>query len=331
MLGIAGLIAALTPIWIADHLVSALRTRARRGHPTTIPRVALADGNTLAELMEADRPVIITDLYERLELTTRPDVAGLRSIAPGSSFPVHRHHAGAPYFLYVGDYGAVKMRTDQMTIGPFLEQMFSDHGTAHHGTAHDDTAHDDTAHDDTCTYKLFAIDALDGGVGEIIGEMAAQLETMSKRRADPSASGIWIGSEGVTTPLHHDAWTGLLFQPVGSKQVTMYAPHDRRNIYFSSPFRPTSRWTGLPARSSEADPREFPRLARATRHEGLLEAGDTLFIPPYWSHEVQALEPNISIPFRFATRRIDHLNPGFLRPAVEIFHKKYLAVRQSAS
>lgn len=122
-----------------------------------------------------------------------------------------------------------------------------------------------------------------------------------------------------------------MFQPVGSKRVAMYAPVDRRNIYFSSPFRPTSRWTGLPARSSEADPAAFPRLARATRYEGRLEAGETLFIPPYWSHEVEALEPNVSIPFRFATRPLDHLNPGFLRPAVEVFHKKYLTASRPAS
>ena len=311
--GIAGLIAALTPIWVADDLLARLRSRRRRGSTTTIPRVALADGTGLDELMRASEPVIITDLYDQLELTTAPDIDGLRSVAPDSSFPVHRHRADAPYFLYVGDYGAVKTRTDQMTIGPFLEEMFS-------GST--------DAHDDTCTYKLFSIDALDGGVGEIIREMGRQLEAMSERRADPSASGIWIGSEGVTTPLHHDAWTGLLFQPVGSKQVAMYAPHDRHNIYFSSPFQPTSPWTSLPARSREADPHEFPRLARSTRHEGLLEAGDALFIPPYWSHEVEALEPNISIPFRFATRRADHINPGFLRPAVEIFHKKYLAASQ---
>ena len=243
------------------------------------------------------------------------DVDGLRSVAPTVAFPVHRHRGDAPYFLYVGDYGAVRTRTDEMTIEPFLDEMFSPDG----------------APDDTCTYKLFAIEALDGGIGTIIREMGAQLEEMSGRRADPAASGVWIGSTGVTTPLHHDAWTGLLFQPVGSKRVAMYAPHDRHNVYFSSPFRPESRWTGLPARSIEADRREFPRLSRAIRHEGVLEAGDTLFIPPFWSHEVQALEPNISIPFRFTTRPIDHLNPGFLRPAVEIFHKKYVATSRSGS
>jgi hypothetical protein len=316
MLGITGLIVVLTPIWIIDRVVAEFRTRGRRGRPSAIPRVSLADGAGLAELMDAGRPLIITDLYERLELAAAPDIDGLRGVAPEAPFPVHRHRPDAPYFLYVGDYGAVKTRTDQMTIGPFLDEMFD-------GGAERDN--------DTCTYKLFAIDALEGGVGDIIREMGDQLEAMTRRRADASASGIWIGSEGVITPLHHDAWTGLLFQPVGSKRIVMYAPSDRHNVYFSSPLRPTSRWTGLPARSSDADPAEFPRLRRATRHEGVLEAGDTLFIPPYWSHEVEALEPNISIPFRFATRRIDHLNPGFLRPAVEIFRKKYVAPGRRAS
>ena len=315
MSAVGGLIVVLTPIWVVDRLVAWVRTRRRRGGSVAIPRVSLSDGIGLAALMDAGRPVIISDLYSRVDLAIRPDVDGLRSVAPAELFAVPRHRADAPYFLYVGDYGAERTRTDRMTIGPFLDEMFAPGGV-------------DT---DSCTYKLFAIDALDGGVGDIIREMGTRLEEMSGRRADPSASGIWIGSEGVTTPLHHDAWTGLLFQPVGSKRVAMYAPHDRGNIYFCSPFRPTGRWSRLPARSAEAEPWTFPRVSRAVRHEGTLRAGDTLFIPPYWSHEVEALEANISIPFRFATRRIDHLNPGFLRPAVEIFHKKYVATSRSAS
>jgi len=315
MLAVGGLIAVLVPIWLADRARSWIRTRRRRGSTVPLERVALADGRSLAEVMDAGRPVIITDLYDALDLTTAPDLTGLRSLASAGTFRVKRHRADAPYFLYVGDYGAEKLRTDEMAIGPFLDDLF--------GETTDDG--------EVCTYKLFAIDELDGRIGGIIGEMAEQLETLGQRRADPAASGIWIGSRGVTTPLHHDAWTGLLFQPVGSKRVAMYAPVDRSNIYFSSPFRPTSRWTGLPARSSEADQADFPRLARATRYEGRLEAGETLFIPPYWSHEVEALEPNVSIPFRFATRPLDHLNPGFLRPAVEVFHKKYLTASRTAS
>jgi hypothetical protein len=111
----------------------------------------------------------------------------------------------------------------------------------------------------------------------------------------------------------------------GSKRVLMFPPSERPNLYFTSPLAATDRWSTLPARSDDADPSEFPLYARAHRYEGQLEAGDVLFIPAFWSHEIEALEPNISIPYRFGTRPADQLNPGFLRPAYEIFHRKFVA------
>ncbi len=307
--GVAGLVGVLTPIWLVDRGVSQLRTRGRPdGDVRAIDRVELGQVDDLAAIMDEGRPVVIRDLYERLDLTVRPDLEGLRTVAPTTPFRVHRHRASAPYFLYVGDYGAERLSSDDMTIGPFLDELWA-------------------GSDETVTYKLFAIDALDGGIGDIVREMAEQLQAWSGRKADPRFSGIWIGSTGATTPLHHDAWTGLLFQPVGSKRVVMYGPEDRRNIYFSSPFAPTSRWSELPARSRETDDEAYPRFRRARRYETVLEEGETLFIPPFWAHEIEALEPNVSIPFRFATRRRDHLNPGFLRPAVEVLHNKVTADR----
>ena len=177
---------------------------------------------------------------------------------------------------------------------------------------------------DTCTYRLFAVNDLDDEVGRIIDTMSDGLAALTDRQPDRRASGIWIGSGGVVTPLHHDAWTGLLFQFTGSKRVLMFPPGERSNLYFTSPFAAKDRWSTLPGRSDDADPIRFPRFARAEGFEGQLDAGDVLFIPAFWSHEIEALEPNISIPFRFGTRPIDQLNPGFLRPAYEVFHRKYV-------
>ena len=312
MFGLAGLIAFLTPARAVDRVISRIRTAGHRDRSRQLRRMVLGDDpDALAHLMRGSEPVIVTDLYERLTLATPPDPTGLRELGArvDTGFSVTRYEEHSPYFLYVGDYGAVKRHTDRLDLAAFLDDMF---GGGDHERG-------------TCTYKLFSARDLDGAIGGIIGEMAEQLEAMTGRRADVNASGIWVGSTGVTTPLHHDAWTGLLFQTTGSKRVTMYGPVDRDNVYLTSPFEPTGRWSALPPRSREADPAEFPRLSRATRFEGVLEAGDTLFIPPFWSHEVEALEPNISIPFRFATRTRDFFNPGFLRPAVEIFHGKYVA------
>jgi hypothetical protein len=309
--GLAGLIGVLTPMWAAHRATSRLRTMRRRGAATPIARVSL-DQRSLPEIMAAGRPVIITDLVDRIRFRTRPDVEGFRRLAAArtGTFTVKTHRRHAPYFLYVGDYGAELDRVEQLTLDDFLDGMFVRRHDA-----------------DTCTYRLFSVNDLDGAIAEMIDDVVSAVQPLTDRRPDRGASGVWIGSEGVVTPLHHDAWTGLLLQMSGSKRVAMYSPTDRANLSFVSPFSPTERWSTLPPRSAEADPSRFPRLAHATRHEAQLDAGEALFIPPYWSHEVEALEANISIPFRFGTRSKDYVNPGFLRPAVEVFHAKYIAPR----
>jgi hypothetical protein len=311
--GLAGLIGALTPVHAAHRSIVRARTGRRVATTQLIPKVRLAD-RSLDDIMAAGRPVIITDLIERIHFEHRPDVDGLRALAEtvDTTFRVRTHRRHSPYFLYVGDYGAEVERVEQMNLGDFVERMFSG-----------------GLDDESCVYQLFSIKHLDGAIARMVDDIADAVAQLTDRPADRHASGVWIGSEGVVTPLHHDAWTGLLLQIHGSKRVAMYSPTDRANLSFVSPFQPTERWSMLPARSADAEVAEFPRLAHARRHEARLDAGEALFIPAFWSHEVEALETNISIPFRFGTRRADYLNPGFLRPAVEIFHGKYVAPRAS--
>ena len=162
----------------------------------------------------------------------------------------------------------------------------------------------------TCTYRLFSIADLDGRVGEIVDDIAHRLSERTDATPDRQASGLWVGSRGVVTPLHHDAWTGLLFQFHGAKRVRMFSPTDRANLYFSSPFQPRAVWSRLPGRSAETDVGKFPRFAHATPWDGRLDAGEVLFIPPYWAHEIEALEPNISMPFRFTSTAASTWIPG---------------------
>ncbi|MDH3704943.1 MAG: cupin-like domain-containing protein, partial [Acidimicrobiia bacterium] len=173
-------------------------------------------------------------------------------------------------------------------------------------------------------YHQFDQTGLDGACGEILDHMGDVVAELAARTPAAKHSGIWVGSEGVVTPLHYDAWPGLLFQTEGTKQVSMFTPADAANLYLASPFDATGPWSDLPPRSREADPARFPRLRRARRYEATLKAGDTLFVPPFWAHEMQALEPNISVPLRFAIETRHQLHPHFLRPAWEQLHNPYL-------
>ena len=76
----------------------------------------------------------------------------------------------------------------------------------------------------------------------------------------------------------------LLVQVTGRKRVVLFSPRDASNLYL----------TGDKSRVLDIDSPDlatsFPRFAKVTRHECLLESGDILFIPALWFHNVVSLD-----------------------------------------
>lgn len=305
----AALIALLLPISIVYDRICRLRSMRRVGSRAEVPRVAAADV-ALADLVRRRQPAVIQGLAGRLGLRRPLDLSLLRAMAATvqGKFEVRSYKALCPYFLYRGNYGRELDHTSEMSLEELLDAMFDPGATPDH-----------------VIYQLFGAQSLDGAVGGIIDEVAEGLARLLPHEPEKSASGIWVGSKGVVTPLHYDAWTGLLFQLHGAKRVLMFAPEDGANLYFTPPLAVKERFSALPGRSGDADPADFPRLTRAIRHEARLESGDALYIPPFWGHEIEALEPNVSMPFRFKMKAREVFHPGFVRPACEVFHRKYLA------
>ncbi len=304
--GLALLVAVLTPIWFAHDRVTRLTSSRRLGRREPIPRIPAA-ASDVDRLLAAGRPVIVEGLAEQLGIGDAATPAALHRRAGDASIDVAFHDAAAPYFLYSGGYGANVLRRRRMTVSELLDLMFGDGPDA-----------------GTVVYQLLGIRAAGGRIADELDEFDRVIAAATDHATEPRFSGIWIGSTGAVTPLHHDAWPGLLFQTHGRKRVAMYAPADRTNLSFRTPLAGAGRWSDLPARSADADPAEFPRIEHAVRFEGELRPGDALYIPPFWAHEMEALEANISVPFRFATFRRSYLDPGFLRPAAELARGRLL-------
>jgi hypothetical protein len=231
--------------------------------------------------------------------------ADLERVAGDQTITVTSFDEASPYFLYSGGYDTTVVGKQNMTVSEFLSMMF-----------------DDGVEPGTVVYQLFGIRSLDGQGAAILDRFDDAVRKRSDAATEPRFSGIWVGSPGATTPLHHDAWPGLLFQTHGTKRVAMYRPADRTNLSFRLPLRGEGRWSDLPGRSDDASSTEFPRLAHTQRFVGELQPGEALYIPPFWAHEMEAVEANISVPFRFAGPRTSYLNPGFLRPASEMLRKQ---------
>jgi hypothetical protein len=113
---------------------------------------------------------------------------------------------------------------------------------------------------------------------------------------------LWISTPGCVTPLHYDLSNGFLCQVRGTKQVWLFDPAQIDRLYPRG-----EQFPGLDnfERQSRVDIHHpdyeaFPELRRAAALACTLREGDTLFIPSNWWHEVETLEPSISVQFAFA-------------------------------
>jgi hypothetical protein len=302
--GLAGLAAYLVPASIVHDAATRVGTSRRRGSNRPIPQWTI-EAAQLGTVMDRGKPLILEGLVDQLGLADVATPAALSELAGDDELDIDLHDASAPYFLYSGGYGAQVRERRRMSVDAFVELMFVR-----------------GLEPDVVVYRLLGARALDGKIATVLDAFDRALAPVSGRRGEPRFSGVWIGSPGVVTPLHHDAWPGLLVQTHGTKRVAMFSPTDRTNLYFRSPWRGRGRWSDLPARSAEATTEAFPRTARAVRWEGELRPGDALIIPPFWAHEMEAVTANVSVPFRFATTVRSYVDPGFLRPAAEMLRAR---------
>ena len=105
---------------------------------------------------------------------------------------------------------------------------------------------------------------------------------------------LWMGPKGTTTTLHYDVPHNTLVQISGSKEITLYAPDDWSSLYplplFSKQY-PTSSRVNLKA----PDLNRYPKFKNAVAYKGTLEAGNALFLPGCWWHEVHNATPTIAV------------------------------------
>lgn len=129
---------------------------------------------------------------------------------------------------------------------------------------------------------------------------------------DPSAvvggCTLWVGPAGTRTPLHHDSTNILFCQIVGRKRFWLIPPWEGSLLDDAD---------GYYARFDPAAPRDTwpPEHADAVLHEFVLEAGEALFLPAGWWHQVDALDPSISFSLLCFRRpnAFDDYAPGKVR------------------
>ena len=101
---------------------------------------------------------------------------------------------------------------------------------------------------------------------------------------------LWFGPAGTVTPLHHDVCNIFIAQVTGRKQVKMIPPYEWAYLnneigFFSS------------VDCENPDIERYPEFRNAQVLNVNLEAGEVLFIPVGWWHQVRSLQASMTVSF----------------------------------
>lgn len=108
----------------------------------------------------------------------------------------------------------------------------------------------------------------------------------------PPRVSIWIGNR-TTACCHYDVSDNLACSVVGMRRFTLFPPDQITNLY-PGPLTPTPGGQVLSMVDFDnPDFTQFPKFAEAIKHGQVaeLEAGDALYLPSMWWHQVESLMP----------------------------------------
>ncbi len=107
---------------------------------------------------------------------------------------------------------------------------------------------------------------------------------------------IWIGPKGTLTPLHRDDTDNLFAQVWGRKSFILAAPHHREALGTWST-SPEGGLEGCEVNPDAPDYERFPGAREVVFLRIVLEAGDLLFLPDGWFHQVESVSTSLSVNF----------------------------------
>ncbi|TKB96572.1 MAG: hypothetical protein E5W81_04050 [Mesorhizobium sp.] len=117
-------------------------------------------------------------------------------------------------------------------------------------------------------------------------------------------SSPYVASEGVTAKAHYDHWYAFLVQLHGTKAVKMFPPWDYSFIYPQH-----EKTADKPRRAlvdlNNPDFDQFPLLKQLHGEIAVLNAGDVLYMPVHWWHEVETEGFSVSINRRLKRSALD--------------------------
>ena len=104
------------------------------------------------------------------------------------------------------------------------------------------------------------------------------------------ARNLWISGSGLTVGMHFDPADNLNFALRGRKSFLLFPPGVR--AYYPLPmFSQTAHISRVFRDGPVADLARFPRFDPSKGEQVELQAGELIYIPAYWWHQVESLGP----------------------------------------
>ena len=125
------------------------------------------------------------------------------------------------------------------------------------------------------------------------------LDLMDQHRLDqpPAKTYLWLGN-AITMATHYDNLDGINCIVAGAKRFTFFPPDQLPNLYIGPlELAPAGQPISL-VKVAAPDLERYPRFAEALSAAETVdvEPGDAVFIPKWWWHNVESLEPlNLSM------------------------------------
>ena len=135
-----------------------------------------------------------------------------------------------------------------------------------------------------------------GGNNRISSEQLNQLGVRPKSsflRHFPNGK-LWIGTKNSRTPLHKDEPYNLSLQLLGNKQWTFFHRKDVKHLCYDK-LNTKLEWSHY----TLGDRSTCPQAKRAKAFVITVSAGEMLYLPKQWSHDVSNLDDSVMVNFWF--------------------------------
>mgnify|MGYP003643011809 CR=1 FL=1 len=264
-------------------------------------------------ILNGTEPVILKGLVSDWKLVE----LGLQSTADTIDY-LKQHYNGKPSFGYFGDASLhgrffydeevtrLNYENKQTRIDEFLDILLT------------------TLHDTSPPSLYIASNLIDSHFPQLRAENDIKIpRPHSDVPVESIRAGIWIGNR-TTACCHYDMSDNLACCVVGKRRFTLFPPSQIANLY-PGPLDITPGGQALSMVDfAKPDLSVYPNFPAALAHGQIaeLEAGDALYLPSMWWHQVEALSPfNILVNYWWSEA------PNYTGTAMNVLYHAMLSLR----